>query len=106
MPVKMDNMNWVLFAFWPANQDILAIDSLFDPTSTFHVTMYRNLVHFIQDYQQSKFLLQDRWAWHMRAITVKKQVNDDDCGVCVSLAIYFIIRGLDYHIIPPKKFND
>jgi hypothetical protein len=42
----------------------------------------------------------------MCAITVKKQVNDDDCGVCLSLAIYCLIHGLDCRTIPPVKFNN
>jgi hypothetical protein len=82
----------------------LVIDSLYDPTSPFHVTIYHNLVQFIQDYQKPKYLPQDGWAWHIHAITTKKQANDDDCGVCLSIAIYYLINGLDYHTIPQAMF--
>jgi hypothetical protein len=92
VPVNMNNVHWVLFVICPPNREILAINSLYDPTSPFHFTIYHNLVHFIQDYHQLKSLPQDRWAWIMRPITVKKQVNDDDCGVCLSLAIYCLVH--------------
>jgi hypothetical protein len=41
----------------------------------------------------------------MHPITVKNQMNTDDCGVCMSLAIYYIFRGLDNSTIPLVKFN-
>jgi hypothetical protein len=33
-------------------------------------------------------------------------VNDDDCEVCLILAIYCLIHGLDYLTIPPAKFDN
>jgi hypothetical protein len=42
----------------------------------------------------------------MHPITVKKQVNDDDGGVCLSLDIYCLVHGKDYRTIPPAKFNN
>jgi Ulp1 family protease len=67
--INMNNAHWIFFAICPANLDILVIDSLYDPTSLFHVTIYQNMVQFIDDYQQSKYFPQDRWA----------------CGICVPL---------------------
>jgi hypothetical protein len=84
----------------------LAIDPLYDPTSPLHVTIYHNLVQFIQDYQQSKYLPRDGWVCHMHTITVKKYVNDDECGFSLSIAVYCLIHGLDYCTTPPTKFNN
>jgi hypothetical protein len=42
----------------------------------------------------------------MEPITVKRQVNQDDCGVCMSLAVYCLIFGLDYRPIPPHLFHN
>jgi hypothetical protein len=42
----------------------------------------------------------------MRPIIVKKQVDDDECGVCLSFSIYCLVHGFDYHAIPTDKFNN
>jgi Ulp1 family protease len=57
--VNINNVHWVLFAICRANREILVIGSLYDPTSPLHVTIYHNMVQFIQDYYQSKYLPQD-----------------------------------------------
>jgi hypothetical protein len=106
VPVNMENVHWCLFVICPANREIIVIDSLYDPRSQYHVNIYHHLVHFIQDYQKTKSLPQDEWAWHMKPITVKRQVNQDGCGVCMSLAIYCLIFGLDYRTIPPHLFHN
>jgi hypothetical protein len=80
----MNNAHWVIFAVCPANQEILVIDSLYDPTSLCHVTIYQNMVQLIQDYQQSKYP-PPKIDGH--TITAKKQVDGVDCGVCLSLTI-------------------
>jgi hypothetical protein len=85
VPVNMENV--CLFVIFPANREIIAIDSLYDPRSQYHINIYHHLVQFIQDYQK-KSLQQDEWAWHMKPITVKQQANQDDCGVCMSLEMY------------------
>jgi Ulp1 family protease len=51
VPVNMDNVHWIMFSIIPANREILVIESMFDPTSHCHVTIYRTLLHFIDDYQ-------------------------------------------------------
>jgi hypothetical protein len=78
VPVNMENVHWVLFIICPANREIIVIDSLYDPKSQYHVNIYHNLVRFIQDYQKTRLLPQDRWAWDIKPITVKHQVNQDD----------------------------
>jgi hypothetical protein len=60
----------------------------------------------IDEYQKSKSLPHDQWAWYMRPITAKKQVNNDDCGVCLILTIYCLVHGLDYCTVPPAKFSN
>jgi hypothetical protein len=95
VPVNMDTFDWILFAILPANLEILVIDSWFDPTTRYHVLIYRTILCFIDDYQQSKSLSKDQWAWNMHTFTVKKQVNNDECGVCLSLGTYCLVHGLD-----------
>jgi hypothetical protein len=63
-------------------------------------------VKFIHEYQNSKELPEDQCAWHLHPIVVKKQVNFEDCGVCLSLAIYCLVHGLDYHTMPPVLFSN
>jgi hypothetical protein len=64
------------------------------------------MVRFINDYQKSKDIPEERWAWHVCTAIVKKQENYDDCGVCLSLAVYCLIHGLDYHTMPPLLFSN
>jgi hypothetical protein len=45
-------------------------------------------------------------VWNMRPITVKYQVNDDEFGLCLSIAVYCLVRGLDFCTIPTEKFNN
>jgi Ulp1 family protease len=54
VPVNMDNVHWILFVICPENREMIVIDSLYDPISQYHISMYRNLVHFIQEYQRKK----------------------------------------------------
>jgi hypothetical protein len=42
----------------------------------------------------------------MHPVVVKKQQNNDDCGVCFSLAIYCLVHGLDYPTMPPFLFSN
>jgi hypothetical protein len=63
------------------------------------------MVSFIHDYQKSKGIPEDRWDWHLRLVVVKKTENFDDCGVCLSLAIYCLVHGLDYRTMPPVLFS-
>jgi hypothetical protein len=42
----------------------------------------------------------------MQPITVKRQVNQDKCGVCMSLEMHCLIFGLDYRTIPPHLFHN
>jgi hypothetical protein len=106
VPVNMENVHWCVFVICAANCEIIVIDSLYNPRSQYHVNIYHHPVHLIQDYQKTKSLSQDKWAWHMKSITVKWQVNQDDCGVCMSLTMYCLIFGLDYRTIPPRLFNN
>jgi hypothetical protein len=106
LPVNMDTVHWVLFFICPANREIIVIDSLYDPRIQYHINMYHNLVRFIQDYQRTTPLPQDEWAWHMKPITANRQVNQDDCGVCMSLAVYCLLFGLHYRTIPPHLFHN
>jgi hypothetical protein len=34
------------------------------------------------------------------------QVNQDDCGVCISLTMYCLFFGFNYHTIPPHLFHN
>jgi hypothetical protein len=106
VPVNMENVHWVLFVICPENQEIIVIDSMYDPRSQYHINFYHNCVQFIQDYQKTKSLPQDKWECHMKPITVKQQVNQDECGVCMSLAMYCLILGLDYRTITPHLFHN
>jgi hypothetical protein len=58
--------------------------------------MFDNIVRFVHDYEKSKEISKDKWAWHMHPVVVNKQLNLDDCGVCTFLAIYCLVHGLDY----------
>jgi hypothetical protein len=87
------------FIICPANQEIAVSDSLYE-TTQWHVTIFDNLVKFLHDYQKSKDIPEDRWAWHMHPVVVKKKNNNDDCGVCLSLAIYCVFHGLDCLTMP------
>jgi hypothetical protein len=40
----------------------------------------------------------------MHLVVVDKQLNLDDCGVCACLAIYCLVHGLDYRILPTFFF--
>jgi hypothetical protein len=62
LTVEMDNIHWIMFAIIPPIREILVIDSLFDPTIRYHVNIYWALLHFIDDYQQSKSLPKAQWA--------------------------------------------
>jgi hypothetical protein len=88
----MENVHWILFAIVPTNLDILVFDLLFDPARCYHVKIYRIILHFIPTISNLS-PHQDQWAWHVHHITSKKQVKTDDCGVCMSLAIYFLVHG-------------
>jgi hypothetical protein len=70
----------VIFVICPAGRQITTIDSLYDQ-GKWHVTIFENLVRFIHDYDKSKELPQDKWAWHMHPAVVDKQLNNDDCRV-------------------------
>jgi hypothetical protein len=106
VPMNMENVHWVFFVICPENQETIFIDSLYDPRSHYHIIIDHNIVHFIQDYQKIKSLPQDKWGWHTKPITVKRLVNQDDCGVCMSLGMYCLIFGLDYRTIPPHLFHN
>jgi hypothetical protein len=105
IPVNKDGNHWCLVTIIFANREIMFIDSLNKPNSSWHIDIYSNLLRFIQEYQLNMGFQEDAWAWHMRPIATKNQTNMDDCGVCVSMAIYCLVHGLDYRTIPPYKFN-
>jgi hypothetical protein len=100
VPVHKHNNHWVIFVICPAERQITVIDSLYDQ-GQWYVTIFDNLVRFIHQYERSRDLPQDKWAWHMHPVVVNKQLNNDDYGVCLSLAIYCLVHGLDYHTMPP-----
>jgi hypothetical protein len=66
--------------------------------------MFDNIVKFIHDYEKSKEIPKDKWAWHMHLVVVDKQLNLDDWGVCTCLAIYCLVHGLDYRTMPTFLF--
>jgi hypothetical protein len=105
VPVHKSKNHWVLFVRCPPNQEINVIDSLSDRIQG-HVTIFDNLEKFIHDYQKSKDIPQDRWTWYLRAVVVKKKDNYDNCGVCLSLAIYCLVHELDYCTMPPVFFSN
>jgi hypothetical protein len=40
----------------------------------------------------------------MHPFIVDKQLNNDECEVCLSLTITFLVHGLDYRTMPPFLF--
>jgi hypothetical protein len=103
VPVHKDLNHWVIFVIFPADRQITIIDSLYDQ-EPWHVLMFQNLVKFIPEYERSKYLPQDKWAWHMHPMVVDKQLNFDDCGVCTCMAISYLVHGLDYRTMPTYLF--
>jgi Ulp1 family protease len=103
VPVHKYLNHLVLFAICPADRQITIIDSLYDQ-GTWHVLMFDNIVKFIHDYEKSKDIPEDKWAWHMHPVVVNKQLNLDYCGVCTCLAIYCLFHGLDYRTMPTFLF--
>jgi hypothetical protein len=95
VPVHKHGNHWVLFVICPANRQITIIDSLYDQGS-WHVKMFDNIVKFVHDYKKSKEIPKDKCTWHMHLVVVDKQLNLYNCGVCTCLAIYCLVRGLDY----------
>jgi Ulp1 family protease len=85
-PVHKHGNHCMIFVICPADRKITIIESLYDQGSR-HVTIFDNMVKFIHDYETSKELPQDKWDWNMHPVIVDKQLNNDDCGVCVCLAI-------------------
>jgi hypothetical protein len=71
--------------------------SLYD-TSKWYATIFQNLVKFIHAYQNSKELTEDQWAWYFYDYGV--------CGVCLNIAIYFIVNILDYCIMSPLLLSN
>jgi hypothetical protein len=66
--------------------------------------MFDNIVKFIHNYEKSKEIPKDTWAWHMHPVVVDKQLNLDDCGMCTCLEIYYVVHGLDYCKMPTFLF--
>jgi Ulp1 family protease len=107
VPVHKHEHYWVLFVVCPADQHITIIGSLCDQ-GPWHVKMFDNIVKIIHDYEQSKEIPKDKWAWHMHAVVVDQQLNLDDFGVCtgfwqyIALSMYWIIVQCLHCCLPIK----
>jgi hypothetical protein len=66
--------------------------------------MFDNIDYFIHNYEESKEIPKDKWAWHTHPVVVDRQLNLDECGVCTCLEIYCLVHGLDYRTMPTFLF--
>jgi Ulp1 family protease len=103
VPVHKHQNHWFLFVIFSADREINIIDLLYNQ-GPWHVKTFDNIVNFIHDYAKSKEIPKDKWDWHMHPIFVDKQLNLNDCGVCMCLAIYCLVHGLDYSTMPTFLF--
>jgi Ulp1 family protease len=104
IPTNNNKLQWVLFVIVPAEGRIECYDSLYE-AGGFHYESLSVLIRFIKDYQALNKLPVDYWMWSVKIVFEPKQNNLIECGVFVSMRMYFKMKGWYLKSIPVDAYN-